>query len=45
MPFVVVDDYRPGPGSIDSHTLGDTLRARSQLDLFSPAASARNGEL
>jgi putative DNA modification/repair radical SAM protein len=46
MPFVVVDDYRPGPQSTDSLSLGDTLRARSQLDLFGqPAVSARTGEL
>jgi predicted DNA-binding helix-hairpin-helix protein len=45
MPFVVVDDYRPDPRSIDAHNLRDVLRARSQLDLFSPAESASNGEL
>jgi putative DNA modification/repair radical SAM protein len=45
MPFVVVDDYRPGPQSTDSLSLADRFRAQSQLDLFRPARSARTGEL
>jgi putative DNA modification/repair radical SAM protein len=45
MPFVVVEDYRPGLRAADSLGLADALRARSQLDLFGSAASARSGEL
>jgi putative DNA modification/repair radical SAM protein len=45
MPFVVVDDYRPHALSPDRADLSERVRARSQLDLFSPAISARTGEL
>lgn len=45
MPFVVVDDYRPGPLSTDALDLRDRMVARSQLDLFGAATVARTGEL
>jgi len=45
MPFVVVDDYRPHALSPDRADLADRVRVRTQLDLFSPAFSARTGEL
>jgi len=45
MPFVVVDDYRPGSNATDALDLADRITARSQLDLFGPAVSARTGEL
>ena len=45
MPFVVVEDYRPGLGSTDAIDLRDKLKVRSQLDLFAQSASARTGEL
>jgi len=45
MPFVVVDDYRPGPLSTDALDLRDRMVSRSQLDLFGAATVARTGEL
>jgi len=45
LPFVIVDDYRPGALSPDRLDLRDRISARNQLDLFSAAASARSGEL
>jgi putative DNA modification/repair radical SAM protein len=45
MPFVVVDDYRPGALSPDREDLRAKMLARTQLDLFSAAAVARSGEI
>ncbi len=45
LPFIVVDDYRPSALDPDRIDLRDRLVSRSQLDLFSPAQSAHNGEL
>ena len=45
LPFVVVDDYRPGALSPDRLDLRDRITSRTQLDLFSAASSARSGEL
>ena len=45
MPFVVTEDYRPGSIALDRLDLRDRLIARSQFDLFTPAASAHTGEL
>jgi hypothetical protein len=45
MPFVVVDDYRPGLRAMDSFELADKHQRPSQLDLFGAAVSARTGEL
>ncbi|HEY4306375.1 MAG TPA: putative DNA modification/repair radical SAM protein [Gemmatimonadaceae bacterium] len=45
LPFVVVDDYRPSALDPDRIDLRDRIAARSQLDLFAVATSARAGEL
>jgi putative DNA modification/repair radical SAM protein len=45
MPFVVLDDYTPGRLTPESADLRRRLRARTQLDLFSAAASAHTGEV
>lgn len=45
LPFLLVDDYAPGPLALDRVDLRDRLIARTQLDLFATGTAARTGEL